>query len=182
MPHGSTRNLEPRRRLDATAPLVAFCDADGSMDPADLPRLVRELEREPRRVEPVLILGRRRPTRFASWPLHARLANAALAWLMRRATGYHLSDLGPMRVTTRTEMLALDLHDRRSGYPLELVLRARDRNWSVREIDVPYFPRVGRSKVTGTLRGTITAVKDMSRLLRKTSSRESAPSETVPAS
>jgi hypothetical protein len=91
-----------------------------------------------------------------------------LAWLMRRATGYSLSDLGPMRAVSRTGMLELDLKDRRSGYPLELVLRAREERWSVIEIDTPYFPRVGKSKVTGTLRGTITAVRDMSRLLQGT--------------
>jgi hypothetical protein len=134
------------------------------MDPAELPRLASWIESG----SADLVLGRRRPTGRGSWPLHARLANMALARLMRRATGYNLSDLGPMRVLRREDMLALELKDRRSGYPLELVLRARDQRWSVLEIDTPYFPRVGKSKVTGTLRGTITAVRDMSRLLRGT--------------
>jgi glycosyltransferase involved in cell wall biosynthesis len=164
---------EPRRGFGAAAhaglraaaaPIVAFCDADGSMDPAELPRLASWIESG----SADLVLGRRRPTGRGSWPLHARLANMALARLMRRATGYNLSDLGPMRVLRREDMLALELKDRRSGYPLELVLRARDQRWSVVEIDTPYFPRVGKSKVTGTLRGTITAVRDMSRLLRGT--------------
>jgi glycosyltransferase involved in cell wall biosynthesis len=148
----------------ATAPTVAFCDADGSMDPAELPRLVEWIETG----SADLVLGRRRPTSRGSWPLHARLANVVLARLMRRATGYSLSDLGPMRALSRTRMLGLDLRDRRSGYPLELVLRARDERWSVIEIDTPYFPRVGKSKVTGTVRGVITAVRDMSRLLQAT--------------
>jgi glycosyltransferase involved in cell wall biosynthesis len=162
---------EPRRGFGAaahagltaaTAPIVAFCDADGSMDPAELPRLVQWIELG----SADLVLGRRRPTGRGSWPLHARLANVALASLMRRATGYSLNDLGPMRALRRTAMLDLGLTDRRSGYPLELVLRARDEHWNVIEIDTPYFPRVGKSKVTGTLRGTITAVRDMSRLLQ----------------
>jgi glycosyltransferase involved in cell wall biosynthesis len=147
--------------LAATAPIVAFCDADASMDPAELPHVV----------DPVasgcvdLMLGRRRPTRLGAWPLHARIANRALAALMRRATGYPISDLGPMRAIARETALGLDLLDRRSGYPLELVLRAKDAGLSVREVDIAYSPRVGRSKVTGTLRGTVTAVHDMSRLL-----------------
>jgi glycosyltransferase involved in cell wall biosynthesis len=162
---------EPRRGFGAaahaglvaaTAPIVAFCDADGSMDPAELPRLVHWIEVG----SADLVLGRRRPTGRGSWPLHARLANIALASLMRRATGYSLNDLGPMRALRRTAMLDLGLTDRRSGYPLELVLRARDEHWNVIEIDTPYFPRVGKSKVTGTLRGTVTAVRDMSRLLQ----------------
>lgn len=150
--------------LAATAPIVAFCDADASMDPAELPGLVERLDS----ASVDLVLGRRRPTGRGSWPIHARLANLALAWLLRRATGYSLTDLGPMRVVRREPMLALGLRDRRSGYPLELVLRARAEGWMVLETDTSYSPRVGRSKVTGTVRGTITAVRDMSRLLRTT--------------
>jgi glycosyltransferase involved in cell wall biosynthesis len=148
--------------MASTAEFVAFCDADGSMDPAELPRLVRWVESG----SADLVLGRRRPTTFRSWPVHARLANVALAWLMRRATGYSLSDLGPMRAVRRTAMVDLDLRDRRSGYPLEVVLRARENSWSVLELDILYFPRVGKSKVTGTIRGTVNAVRDMSRLLQ----------------
>ena len=168
--HGATVVSEPRRGfgsaahaglLAATAPIVAFCDADASMDPADLPRVVDPLVDG--RAD--LVLGRRRPTSRGAWPFHARVANRALAFLMRRATGIRLHDLGPMRAALRTDLLALDLQDRRSGYPLELVLKARRENWRVLEVDSPYSPRVGRSKVTGTLRGTMTAITDMSRLL-----------------
>lgn len=148
--------------LAATAPIVAFCDADASMDPQDLPLVV-----DPVRSGSVdLMLGRRRPTTRDAWPFHARFANRALAVLMRRATSLPLTDLGPMRAVHREAMLGLGLTDRRSGYPLELVLRGNAAGWRIAEVDAPYAPRVGRSKVTGTLRGTITAVKDMSRLLR----------------
>ncbi|GAB3607407.1 glycosyltransferase family 2 protein [Conyzicola nivalis] len=148
--------------LAATAPVVAFCDADASMDPRDLPRVV----------DPVvagtaqLVLGRRRPTSRGAWPLHARIANRALAALMRGATKLDLHDLGPMRAANREALLALDLRDRRSGYPLEQVLRGHAEGWRIIEVDSPYAPRIGRSKVTGTIRGTYIAVLDMSRLLR----------------
>jgi len=148
--------------LAAEAPIVTFCDADASMDPADLPALVAPILAG----EADLVLGRRRPTTRGAWPLHARLANRALALLMRRATHLDLHDLGPMRAMRREDMIALDLLDRRSGYPLEQLLRAHAAGWRVLELDAPYSPRVGRSKVTGTLRGTVTAVQDMSRLLR----------------
>lgn len=147
--------------LAATAPIVAFCDADASMDPRDLPLVVDPVAAG----EVDLVLGRRRPTTRSAWPLHARIANRSLAFLMRRATGIALHDLGPMRAAQRDRLLSLDLQDRRSGYPLEMVLRANAEGWRIREIDAPYAPRVGRSKVTGTVRGTITAVTDMSRLL-----------------
>jgi glycosyltransferase involved in cell wall biosynthesis len=168
---GATVVSEPRRGfgsaahaglLAATAPVVAFCDADASMDPRDLPSVVDPVAE--RRVE--LVLGRRRPTTRGAWPLHARIANRALAQLMRNATNLDLHDLGPMRAANRAALLALDLKDRRSGYPLEMVLRGHEVGWRVLEVDAPYSPRIGRSKVTGTIRGTYTAVLDMSRLLR----------------
>ena len=168
--HGALVVTEPRRGfgsaahaglLAATAPIVAFCDADASMDPADLPLVVGPVNTG----ELDLVLGRRRPTTRGAWPLHARIANRALARLMRGATGLDLHDLGPMRAARRSGLLALDLTDRRSGYPLEMVLSARRAGWRIAEVDAPYSPRVGRSKVTGTVRGTITAIKDMSQLL-----------------
>ncbi len=145
----------------ATAPIVAFCDADASMDPADLPLVVDPV----RAGTSDLVLGRRKPTTRGAWPIHARIANRALAFLMRRATGITFHDLGPMRAANRESVVALNLKDRRSGYPLELVLKGHDAGWRITEVDTPYSPRVGRSKVTGTVRGTIVAVKDMSRLL-----------------
>ncbi len=147
--------------LAATADYVAFCDCDGSMDPAALPRLLA----------PVLagtadlVLGRRRPER-RSWPVHARFANLVLAWRLRRLTGERVRDLGPMRVARRADLLSLELADRRSGYPLEMFLKASQRHWRIRELPITYSPRTGRSKVTGTLRGTMTAVRDMSAQLK----------------
>lgn len=157
--------------LAATAPIVAFCDADASMDPRDLPLVTSAV------IDGAadLVLGRRRPTTRGAWPFHARVANRALAGLMRRATSLDLHDLGPMRAARRESLLSLDLQDRRSGYPLEMVLKAHRAGWRVLEVDAPYSPRVGRSKVTGTIRGTITAVTDMSRLLAAEKDHRSEP-------
>lgn len=147
--------------LAATAPLVAFCDADASLDPRDLVPF-REAITDG---DADLVLGSRRAERGA-WPMHARIANAVLARSNRRATGFRNTDLGPLRLARRERLLELDLRDRRSGYPLEMVLAAARAGWTVTELPVSYAPRVGRSKVTGTVRGTVTAVQDMSRLLR----------------
>jgi glycosyltransferase involved in cell wall biosynthesis len=161
---------EPRRGFGAacaaglaaaTAPVVAFCDADASLDPAQLPAVT----------SPVaagiadLVLGARRPTASGAWPLHARLANRYLAHRIRRGTGAPVTDLGPMRAGSRTGLLALGVADRRSGWPLEQVLRAAVAGWVIREVPVAYHPRIGRSKVTGTARGTVTAVRDMGAVL-----------------
>jgi glycosyltransferase involved in cell wall biosynthesis len=170
--HGAVVVTEPRRGfgaavhagvLAAEADLVAILDADGSLDPGDLPRLAAPVLAG----DADLVLGRRRPIPRSAWPLHARLANRGLAIAIRRASGVAVHDLGPMRVARRADLLALDLRDRRSGYPLEMLLRAARAGLRIRELDVPYRPRVGRSKVTGTVRGTLTAVADMRRILKE---------------
>nr|WP_051389376.1 glycosyltransferase family 2 protein [Arthrobacter sp. 35W] len=162
---GAVVVLEPRRGfgaaahaglLAATAEYVAFCDCDGSLDPAGLAPMLKLV----RSGSADLVLGARRPVRGA-WPLHARLANTVLGWRLRRLTGIPVTDLGPLRLARRSALLGLDLTDRRSGYPLEMFLKAHRAGWRVAEIPVAYAPRVGKSKVTGTLRGTLTAVKDM---------------------
>lgn len=148
--------------LAATAEIVCFCDADASLDPMQLDRVVQPV----RAGAADLVLGRRRPQR-GSWPVHARLANRVLAWELSRRSGARLHDLGPMRAARRSDLLALDLKDRRFGYPLEMVLAGVAHGWRIEERDVDYRPRTGRSKVTGTLRGTLRAVSDMRSVLAR---------------
>lgn len=157
----------------ATAEVVCFMDCDGSLDPGELPALVALVESG----SADLVLGERRPERGA-WPPHARLANRWLAWQVTRRTGVTLADLGPMRVARRQPLLDLGMQDRRSGWPLEMVLRAAAAGWRIEERPVPYRRRSGRSKVTGTVRGTLGAVRDMSRQLR-TLADQVSPQRTV---
>jgi glycosyltransferase involved in cell wall biosynthesis len=147
----------------ATARVVCFLDADGSFDPTQLPRVV-----DPVRLDLAdLVLGRRRPTTRRAWPLHARIGNAVLAARLRRAAGVAVHDLGPMRAARREALLQLSLADRRFGYPLEMVVKAARAGWRIREVEVDYAPRTagGQSKVTGTVRGTVRTVLDMTRAL-----------------
>ncbi|MFH8568187.1 glycosyltransferase family 2 protein [Streptomyces sp. NPDC017993] len=169
---GATVVHEPRRGfgaachtglLAAEADIVCFCDCDASLDPALLTPFVRAV----RDGDSDLVLGRRRPQGRGTWPPHARLGNIALARMLRNRTGLRLHDLGPLRAARRTALLDLDLTDRRSGYPLQMVVRAADAGWRVEERDVPYRPRTGRSKVTGTWRGTWHAVRDMRSVLHQ---------------
>ncbi len=71
-----------------------------------------------------------------------------------------------MRAAMRRQLVGLDIVDRRAGWPLEMVLRAHTLGWQVDEVGVTYHPRTGRSKVTGTVRGTLQAIGDMGALLR----------------
>jgi glycosyltransferase involved in cell wall biosynthesis len=161
---------EPRRGFGAAchaglvaagSDVVCFMDCDGSLDPAELPDVAGPVASGT--VD--LMLGARRPEPGA-WPRHARLANRALSAQLRRRVGVRLTDLGPMRAAGREALLALDIHDRRFGWPLEMVLRAARDGWRVAEVPVAYRPRVGRSKVTGTVRGSARALRDMATALR----------------
>lgn len=146
----------------ATADVVCFADCDGSIDPRDLPVVAGPVLAG----SADLVLAARDAGRGA-WPLHARLANRELARRVRRATGLPLTDLGPLRAARRQALLDLHIDDRRSGWPLEMVLRAARADWRVHEVRAPYLPRTGRSKVTGTLRGTLGAIHDMSAALEE---------------
>jgi glycosyltransferase involved in cell wall biosynthesis len=141
--------------------VVCFMDADGSLDPIELPRVADPVQRG----ESDLTLGARLAARGA-WPLHARVANRVLMAEVRRRTSLTLRDLGPMRAARRRELVRLGIEDRRSGWPLEMVLRAHRSGWAVSEVGVVYRARSGRSKVTGTVRGTVQAIGDMGSLLR----------------
>jgi glycosyltransferase involved in cell wall biosynthesis len=168
---GATVIEEPRRGygsacyaglLAASHPVVAFLDADGSLDPVDLPAVC----------DPVagdaldLVLAARRPGTRGAWPLHARLANRALGRVVGRRTGNRLRDLGPMRAASRDGLIGLGLVDRRSGWPLEMILRAADAGWRIGEVPIRFGPRRGgRPKETGTVGGTVRAVRDMSAVL-----------------
>jgi glycosyltransferase involved in cell wall biosynthesis len=147
--------------LAATAEIVCIMDADASFDPQDLPIVVTPVLAD----QTDLMLGRRMITGKGAWPLHARVGNMVLAAELRRRIGIGVRDLGPMRAARREPLLALGMSDRRFGYPLEMVMRAAKAGWRIAEGDVPYHPRTGKSKVTGTLGGTVRTVRDMRRVL-----------------
>ncbi|MFE3455037.1 glycosyltransferase family 2 protein [Nonomuraea sp. NPDC059194] len=146
--------------LAATADIVCFMDADASLDPMELPHVTGRVRPGSRD----LVLGRRVVRQGGAWPAHARLGNAVLARALRGRTGVRLRDLGPMRAAPRAGLLALRVADRRFGYPLETVLRAAAAGWHIVEVEISYLPRQGRSKVTGTVRGTLRAIADMRRV------------------
>lgn len=168
--HGAKVVHEPRRGYGAavhagleaaTAEVVCVLDADGSLDPTELPALVALAG--PR----TLAVGARRPVGRGAWPWHARAGNRFLAALLRRR-GVPVTDIAPARAARRVDLLALGVADRAFGYPLELLLRAGAAGWTITELPVTYRPRAAgtRSKVSGSARGTLRAVRDMAGVLR----------------
>ena len=162
---------EPRRGYGAAvhagleaarSELVAVLDGDGSIDPAVLPGMAAAVAAG----DADLAVGRRVPQGRGVWPWHARAGNAVIAALLRRR-GVPVHDIAPVRVARRAALLELGVADRAFGYPLELLLRAGAAGWRISEFPVAYRARAGgRSKVSGSLRGTLRATRDMAGLLR----------------
>ncbi|WP_156766706.1 glycosyltransferase, partial [Mycobacterium sp. E2327] len=86
----------------ATTPIVAVIDADGSMDPGDLPRLVAALDHGAD-----LVTGRRRPVPGLRWPWVARVGTVVMSWRLRTRHRLPVHDIAPMRVARREALLNL---------------------------------------------------------------------------
>ncbi|MEJ3651455.1 glycosyltransferase family 2 protein [Actinomycetes bacterium KLBMP 9759] len=163
--------VEPRRGygaavhtglLSATAEIVVVLDGDGSLDPAVLPAMVDDV----RDGRADLAVARRVPAAVGVWPWHARAGNAVIAAMLRRR-GVPVHDIAPVRVARRDALVGLGITDRAFGYPLELLLRAGAADWRITEHPVAYRVRAGgRSKVSGSVTGSLRAARDMVGLLR----------------
>jgi len=148
----------------ADAPYIAVIDGDDSLPLDVLPMMLAAV----RDGSATMAVGRRRPIRRGVWPWHARIGTKALAAWLRRSTHLGIHDLAPVRVCRREDLLALDIQDRRFGYPLELMRKAAAAQWAVREFDVDYRPRAAgtKSKVSGSVGGTLRTMRDFARVAR----------------
>lgn len=148
----------------AQADVVVIMDGDGSFDPGVVPGLVAEWTRGG--ID--MIVGRRRPVSWRTWPWHARLGNLLVLAILRHRVGIAVHDIAPLRVSARQPLLDLGVEDRRFGYPVELLLRASRAEWTIVERDVDYRPRVAgtKSKVSGSVRGTLRTARDFWKVLR----------------
>ena len=148
----------------ATADHVAVMDGDGSFDPDQLLPLLADVASG--RAD--IAVGRRRPVQRGVWPWHARAGNALITTWLRHRIDMDAHDIAPMRVCRRQALLDLDLRDRRFGYPVELLQAITVAGWRVSEHDVDYHPRAAgtRSKVSGSVSGTVRTARDFARVLR----------------
>lgn len=148
--------LAELEREERPPEVIVFLDADGSDDPAALPLLLAPL----RNGGADLVVGIRtsRGTASGAIPLHARLGNALILTGARLLHGARLRDLGPFRAIRRTALHRLTMDDRNWGWTLQMQLRAHHAGLAVREVAVPHRRRRGgRSKVSGSLRGSLRA-------------------------
>jgi glycosyltransferase involved in cell wall biosynthesis len=140
----------------AAAPdVVVFLDGDYSDRPAEMPLLLAPLRAgEADLVVGSRLAGHRMP---GAMPWHAVAGNRLIAWLLGIICGVHLTDLGPFRAARLDLLRALDLKETTYGWPVEMIAKAARRGARVMEVPVSYHPRLGRSKISGTVRGSIGA-------------------------
>ena len=142
--------------VTAVGDIVLFLDADGADDPRQIPDLVAPILGG----QVDMVLGSRLAREMApgAMPWHQRFGNWLAAWLIRRLYGLPLTDLSPFRAVRRASLLTLGMEEMTFGWPTEMIVKAARRGWRVVEIPVRYRRRLGgRSKISGTVRGTVLA-------------------------
>jgi glycosyltransferase involved in cell wall biosynthesis len=140
----------------ASGDVIVFLDADGADDPARLPDVLHPVLGG----QADLSLGSRLTGRMQSgaMPIHQRLGNQLSAVFIRQRYHLPLTDLSPFRAVRREMLLGLELREMTFGYPTEMITRAARTGWRIVEVPVGYRRRLGgRSKISGTLRGTVLA-------------------------
>jgi glycosyltransferase involved in cell wall biosynthesis len=142
-------------RIGRDVDVVVFMDADGSDDPADMQRLVQPIAAG----EADLVIGSRVLGRAEAGALtpQQRFGNRVATLLIRLIFGHRYSDLGPFRAIRRDLLFGMGLRDRRYGWTVEMQVRALRLGARVLEVPVSYRRRIGRSKISGTLLGSLEA-------------------------
>jgi glycosyltransferase involved in cell wall biosynthesis len=136
--------------------VIVFLDADGADDPMQIPELLAPILAG--RAD--MVLGSRLVGEMASdaMPRHQRFGNWLSAWFIRRLYGLPITDLAPFRAVDREKLLALGMREMTYGWPTEMIVKAARRGWRIVELPARYRPRLGgRSKISGTLKGTLLA-------------------------
>jgi len=172
--HGARVVHEPRRGYGqaclagiaaaADADVLVFLDADRS----DFPEQVRDVLAPILADQADLVIGSRQLGRRAqgAHPWHAVLGTRACVFLMNALIGTHATDLGPFRAVRAEALRGLDMRDRNFGWTVEMQVKAQRAGLRVVEVPVDYRPRVGQSKISGTLSGTVCAgAKILGRIL-----------------
>ena len=135
--------------------IVVFMDGDFSDHPDEMPRLLHPiLEEDCDLVIGSRVLGGAEP---GSLLPQARIGNCLAVFLLRALFGARYTDLGPFRAARYPKLMDLGMNDRTFGWTVEMQARAALAGWKTAEVAVSYRRRVGISKITGTLTGTILA-------------------------
>ncbi len=162
---GATVIQEPQRGYGAAclagaraahqADILVFLDGDGSDDPAEMPRVLQPILDG----QADLVLGSRTTGRGDQSGLtpQQRVGNRVVTSLVRLLYGLALTDIGPFRAITAPAFGTLDMGHKTYGWPVEMVVKAAKKGYRIVEVPVSCHKRIGRSKVAGTVKGSLLA-------------------------
>jgi hypothetical protein len=139
----------------AAADIIVFLDGDRSDDPAQLETIAGPVVAD--RAD--LVIGSRLKGVLAkgAMPLHGRLGNRFMVSLLRLLYGVEITDIGSFRAIKAQTLFDLNMEQMTYGWPVEMVVKAARKGLRLQSVPIHYRKRIGRSKVTGTLKGTILA-------------------------
>lgn len=137
------------------AEILVFLDGDRSDDPAELPAVLRPVLEG----EADLTVGARAPdrTQAGALPPQQRAGNRVVTWMLRLLFGVSLTDIGPFRAIRAETFRALGMEHKTYGWPVEMIVKAAKKGYRVVNVPVSCRKRIGRSKVGGTLKGSLLA-------------------------
>jgi glycosyltransferase involved in cell wall biosynthesis len=154
--------LEPRRgygracltglAASNSPDIVVFLDGDYSDRPNELPLLLTPIMEGRADITLGSRLGKQRTSGALLW--HAAFGNRLAAVLIRLLYGLRISDLGPFRAGRADVLRRLELQEKTYGWAVEIILKGALAGFRIVEVPVSYYPRIGKSKISGTLRGT----------------------------
>ncbi|NIO05340.1 MAG: glycosyltransferase [Proteobacteria bacterium] len=162
---GATVVSEPRRGYGAAChaglmatkkgDVVVFLDGDNSDDPRNLSRLLKPLKKG----EADFVLGSRLSgsQEPGAMSFHARLGNWFVARLMNRVYGLNITDIASFRAIRRDFLLSFGMEQMTFGWPVEMLVKAAKRRARIKEVPIDYHKRMGTSKVSGTIKGSLLA-------------------------
>jgi glycosyltransferase involved in cell wall biosynthesis len=163
--HGAQVVVEPRlgygraclTGIEHVSPsdIIVFLDGDYSDRPEELPSLIDPIVTG--RAD--IVIGSRLTGNRArgALPWHSVAGNRTAAWLIRVLYGARITDLGPFRAASGDTIRSLGLRETSYGWAVELILRGAMNGKRIAEVPVSYHPRIGQSKITGTVRGSLGA-------------------------
>jgi glycosyltransferase involved in cell wall biosynthesis len=150
----------------ASGELIVFMDADGADDPQYLGQLVQPFKDG----SADMVLGTRLLGKMeaGAMPWHQYAGNLLSARLIRGMYGLAITDLSPFRCLYRSKLVSLNMQEMTFGWPTEMIVKAARQQWRIQEVPVIYRPRLGgKSKISGTVRGTVLATYFILRTILK---------------
>ncbi len=135
--------------------IIVFLDGDRSDDPRQLDAIAMPVVQD----QADLVIGSRigGVLEKGAMPLHGQLGNRLIVFLLRLLYGIHITDIGSFRAIKTDALFDLKMEQMTYGWPVEMVVKAARKGLRIQSVPINYRRRIGVSKVTGTVKGTILA-------------------------